>query len=114
MRVAYYSPMPPERSGIADYSALLVSALRLRVDLDVAERSGTADGEVALYHLGNDPDMHGWILERLRTRPGVVVLHDFVLHHLVAGSRSAGRTRRRTSPRSSVTAELPRGCSAWG
>ena len=29
--------------------------------------------------------LHGWILERIRKRPGVVVLHDFVLHHLVAG-----------------------------
>ena len=27
MRVAYYSPLPPERSGIADYSALLLPAL---------------------------------------------------------------------------------------
>ena len=111
MRVAYYSPMPPERSGIADYSALLVPALRTRVDVDVAERNGTADGDVALYHVGNDAEVHGWILERLRRRPGVVVLHDFVLHHLVAGSRSAGRTRRRTSRRSSVTAASRRGCS---
>ena len=85
MRIAYYSPMPPERSGIADYSALLVPALRNRFDMDVAERNSTADGDVALYHVGNDAEVHGWILERLRRRPGVVVLHDFVLHHLVAG-----------------------------
>jgi glycosyltransferase involved in cell wall biosynthesis len=85
VRVAYYSPMPPERSGIADYSALLVPALRTRVDVDVAERNSTADGDVALYHVGNDAEVHGWIIERLRSRPGVVVLHDFVLHHLVAG-----------------------------
>ena len=85
MRVAYYSPMPPERSGIADYSALLVPALAKRVEVDVAPRNGTASGDVALYHVGNDAEVHGWILERLRRRPGVVVLHDFVLHHLVAG-----------------------------
>ena len=85
MRVAWYSPMPPERSGITDYSALLVPALRERVEVDVAPRGGTASGDVAVYHLGNDANVHGWILERLRARPGVVVLHDFVLHHLVAG-----------------------------
>ncbi|MFL6018292.1 MAG: glycosyltransferase family 4 protein [Gaiellaceae bacterium] len=85
MRVAYYSPMPPERSGIADYSALLVPALAKRVELDVAPRHGSASGDAALYHVGNDADVHGWILERLRRRPGIVVLHDFVLHHLVAG-----------------------------
>jgi glycosyltransferase involved in cell wall biosynthesis len=88
MRVAYFSPMPPERSGIADYSALLVPALARRVDLVVARRGrkrplrGT---DVAVYHVGNNPDAHGWIVEALRRRRGVVVLHDFVLHHLVAG-----------------------------
>src|SRR6266536_571822 len=83
-RVAYYSPMPPERSGIADYSALLLPALARRVDLDVALRGKRADGDIALYHVGNDPEVHGWIVEQLRREPGIVVLHDFVLHHLVA------------------------------
>jgi len=85
VRIAYYSPLPPEKTGIADYTALLLPALRQRVDVDVAKRGGRARGDVALYHLGNNPDAHGWILERLRADPGVVVLHDFVLHHLIAG-----------------------------
>jgi len=41
--------------------------------------------DIALYHVGNNPDAHAWIVDALRKRPGVVVLHDFVLHHLVAG-----------------------------
>jgi glycosyltransferase involved in cell wall biosynthesis len=41
--------------------------------------------DLCLYHVGNDPDAHGWIVEALRRWPGVVVLHEFVLHHLVAG-----------------------------
>ena len=41
--------------------------------------------DVALYHVGNDPDAHGWIVDALRERPGVVVLHEYVLHHLIAG-----------------------------
>jgi len=77
--------LPPETSGIADYSALLLSALRTRMDVDAARRGRRARGDVALYHIGNNPDAHGWILEQLRREPGVVVLHDFVLHHLVAG-----------------------------
>src|SRR5581483_1359849 len=44
-----------------------------------------AGADVALYHVGNDPDAHAWIVDALRRRPGVVVLHDFVIHHLVAG-----------------------------
>ncbi len=88
MRVAYYSPMPPERSGIADYSGLLLPELEQRLNIHVVRRGrkrpvrGT---DLSVYHIGNNPDAHGWIFDALRRRPGVVVLHDFVLHHLVAG-----------------------------
>ena len=94
VKVAYFSPLPPERSGIADYSALLLPALARRVEVVVARRGRTRAGrnaDVALYHLGNDPEAHGWIVEALRARPGVVVLHDWVLHHLVAGLTLARR-----------------------
>jgi glycosyltransferase involved in cell wall biosynthesis len=88
MKVAYYSPLPPSRSGVADYSALLIPALEKRIDVEIARpgrlrRAPQAD--VALYHVGNDPEAHGWIVEALRRHPGVVVLHELVLHHLVAG-----------------------------
>ena len=87
MRAAYYSPLPPERSGIADYSALLLPALEQLVEVTVVRRGRTRPvaADVALYHVGNDSEAHGWIVDALRRRPGVVVLHDFVLHHLVAG-----------------------------
>jgi glycosyltransferase involved in cell wall biosynthesis len=88
MRVAYYSPLPPERSGIADYSALLLPALAERLDVVVAKRGRlhrAPRADLALYHVGNDPQTHGWIVDALRKRPGVVVLHEFVLHHLVSG-----------------------------
>jgi glycosyltransferase involved in cell wall biosynthesis len=88
MNVAYFSPMPPERSGIADYSAHLLPALQERIGVQVVRRGRTRPTrgtELALYHVGNNPDAHGWIVDALRKRPGVVVLHDFVLHHLVAG-----------------------------
>ena len=80
--------MPPERSGIADYSALLLPSLRERADVVVVKRGtkkpprGT---DLSVYHIGNNPEAHGWIVEALRRTPGVVVLHDFVLHHLIAG-----------------------------
>jgi glycosyltransferase involved in cell wall biosynthesis len=88
VKVAYFSPMPPERSGVSDYSALLLPALVRRVDVAVVRRGRRKpprDTDVALYHVGNNPDAHGWIVDALRRVPGVVVLHDFVLHHLVAG-----------------------------
>jgi len=88
VNVAYFSPMPPEQSGIADYSALLLPALRERIDVTVVRRgkkTAPRGTDLALYHVGNNPDAHAWIVDALRKRPGVVVLHDFVLHHLVAG-----------------------------
>jgi len=88
VKVAYFSPMPPERSGIADYSALLLPALRARADVTVVRRGRRRPprgSDVALYHVGNNPDAHAWIVDALRRTPGVVVLHDYVLHHLVAG-----------------------------
>ena len=88
MRVAIFSPMPPEASGIADYSALLLPALREHVDVTVVKRGTKRPPrgvDLAVYHIGNNPEAHGWILDALRRVPGLVVLHDFVLHHLVAG-----------------------------
>ncbi len=88
MKVAYFSPMPPERTGIADYSALLLPALGERVDVEVVRRGrkrAPRGSDVSLYHVGNNPDAHAWIVDALRREAGVVVLHDFVLHHLVAG-----------------------------
>src|SRR6266576_3180200 len=45
MRVAYYSPLPPETSGIADYSALLLPALQQRVEVETARRGRHARGD---------------------------------------------------------------------
>ncbi|HET8605599.1 MAG TPA: glycosyltransferase [Gaiellaceae bacterium] len=77
--------MPPNRSGIADYSAHLLPALRRRVEVEVARPGRHPRADVRLYHVGNDPDAHGWIVDALAERPGVVVLHEHVLHHLIAG-----------------------------
>jgi glycosyltransferase involved in cell wall biosynthesis len=88
VKVAYFSPLPPERSGISDYSALLLPALRERIDVEAVDRGqkkpprGT---DLCVYHVGNNPEVHGWIVDALKRTPGIVVLHDFVLHHLVAG-----------------------------
>jgi glycosyltransferase involved in cell wall biosynthesis len=88
VKIAYFSPLPPDRSGIADYSALLLPELEKLVEVEAVRAGRTrpvADADVAVYHIGNNPDAHGWIVDALRRRPGVVVLHEFVLHHLVAG-----------------------------
>jgi hypothetical protein len=75
--------MPPERTGIAHYSAMLLPELRKKLDIDVVPPKHQAlTTEHRIYQLGNNPH-HEWIyVEALKT-PGVIVLHDVVLHHLI-------------------------------
>ena len=84
MTVGFYSPMPPARTGVADYAAALVAELRRhgRVEIAPAEPLGPCD--VALYHLGNNA-LHAEIYRRALERPGVVTLHDAGLHHFLMG-----------------------------
>ena len=87
MRVAFFSPLPPCRSGIADYSETLVEHLKPLVELEVfadGDRPFDASGfDVALYHLGNNPH-HGFVYEAALRHPGVAVMHESNLHHLIA------------------------------
>jgi len=87
MRVAFFSPLPPCRSGIADYSETLIEHLKPLVDLDVFADGGRlfdpARFDVALYHLGNN-SYHEYIYETALRHPGVVVMHESNLHHLMA------------------------------
>ena len=93
----YVSPLPPLRSGIADYSARLLRELATHYDIEVvvdqpdvidpwvqanfsirslhwfAQHAGSC--ERVLYHFGNSP-FHAHMFEMLQQHPGVVMLHD--------------------------------------
>lgn len=87
MRVAFFSPMPPSKSGIADYSAALAEPLSRLVDLEVFDKAPTsfdpAKFDVNLYQLGNNP-YHEFIYRAALRHPGVVVMHEANLHYLLA------------------------------
>ena len=87
MRLAFFSPLPPCRSGIADYSETLIEHLKPLVDLEVFAGGDRAFDpsrfDLALYHLGNNP-YHGFVYEAALRCPGVVVMHESNLHHLIA------------------------------
>ena len=100
MKLAFVSPLPPQRSGIADYSAQLLPALAQFYDVDViidqaqlaapwvSAHCGVRDVQWLLdhaqgydrvmYHFGNS-SYHKHMFELLARVPGVVVLHDFFL-----------------------------------
>src|SRR3954451_13121304 len=84
MRVAFFSPLPPARSGIADYSEALLRELRNRVDVEVlTSASARVDADIAVYQIGNN-GYHGFVYESALRNPGVVVMHESNLHHLIA------------------------------
>ncbi len=105
MRIAWVSPMPPERTGIADYSAALLPHLAGHLEvLDVYTNEASSNPgsftnwhpidellrrwatySMCVYQLGNSSDFHSKIYELAVRCPGVVVLHDYFLHHLIAG-----------------------------
>jgi glycosyltransferase involved in cell wall biosynthesis len=78
LSVAWHSPLPPARTGVAHYSSLILPELSKRVDLTTDNRQLTTN----IYHLGNNP-FHESIYRAALERPGIVVLHDVVLHHLI-------------------------------
>jgi glycosyltransferase involved in cell wall biosynthesis/SAM-dependent methyltransferase len=87
MRVAFFSPLPPARSGIADYSAALLEKLKPLAEIDCFDAPAAsfdpARYDVCLYQLGNNP-FHTFAYEAAMAHPGVVVLHEANLHHLLA------------------------------
>ncbi|MGH2684244.1 MAG: hypothetical protein ACRDJP_02105, partial [Actinomycetota bacterium] len=84
--IAFLSPQPPARTGVATYAADVLRALRRsdllrehRIDapwplggrtVEVMDRS-----DLAVYHLGNNAEFHGEIYRLAVGRPGLVVLH---------------------------------------
>jgi glycosyltransferase involved in cell wall biosynthesis len=104
-RLAYVSPLPPERSGIADYSAELLPELSRYYEIDLITplpqvedallanrfavrniewfRQHSGQFERVLYHFGNSA-FHEHMFELIAEIPGTVVLHDFFLGNIQA------------------------------
>ncbi len=104
MRLAYCSPLRPQASGVSDYSEELLPFLARHFDItlvtdpivpsnpalhvfpriDIAELAERADTfDAIVYHIGNAPLFENIYNVALKV-PGVIVLHDVVLHHFRA------------------------------
>ena len=100
LRIGVWGPLPPSSSGVADYVVESISPLLERADVhlvagdrsgvdpavrarfDVHSAADAPDADLDLYHLGNSPD-HAFVYRRALRVPGVVLLHEWSLHHLV-------------------------------
>jgi glycosyltransferase involved in cell wall biosynthesis len=103
-RIAFVSPLPPAPTGIADYAAEVLALLAPGHDIDafhdreeadagrlpsglpvyraadLVGRHGTRPYDLVVYQMGNGPE-HDFVYGLLPRLPGLLVLHDLVLHH---------------------------------
>ncbi len=102
-RLAFFSPLPPRRSGISDYSASLLGELRQTYTIDLYHETGyvpelglasdayacidgrlfgrhaaVKDYHAVVYQMGNSR-YHSYMYANMLRYPGVVTLHDFCL-----------------------------------
>ncbi|MCM3904624.1 MAG: methyltransferase domain-containing protein [Pyrinomonadaceae bacterium] len=117
MRLAYFSPLNPQASGISDYSEELLPYLAAHAEIDLFvegfrpsnpkirtqfkyfdyHRDPSAldrlqDYDAVVYHMGNDHRYHAGMFEVAREHPGIVVFHDFALQDFFLGlARAIGR-----------------------
>jgi glycosyltransferase involved in cell wall biosynthesis len=109
MRIAYFSPLNPQKSGISDYSETLIPSLAKHCDIDLwvsdinitnkhlknhkiidyiknkTSINKLADYDAIIYNIGNNPHFHASIYDVLLKYPGFVIQHDYVLYYLITG-----------------------------
>ena len=106
LRLSFWSPLNPRRSGISDYSESLLAALREHAQIDVFvdgyepsnkllfDRFPTFDArafpylaqrapyDLNLYQVGNNP-LHRYMYDYILNQPGLITLHDVCVYHLI-------------------------------
>jgi glycosyltransferase involved in cell wall biosynthesis/SAM-dependent methyltransferase len=106
MKLAVFTPLKPVRSGIADYSQTLLPYLARHLEVTVfTDGSYEAEGfpdapqisirdyrqyrpddfDETLYQFGNNP-YHVYVYDTALKHPGINLLHEYNLHHLVAAA----------------------------
>jgi glycosyltransferase involved in cell wall biosynthesis len=102
VRLAFLSPLPPSPTGIADYAAEVLALLAGRHEIDAFHAQPAVENlpadvtarpvadflarhrerpyDLAVYQMGNALS-HEFLYEPLLRVPGLLVLHDLVLHH---------------------------------
>ena len=110
MKLAYFSPLNPQPSGISDYSEELLPYLAAHAEIDLfvdgfrpsnpkittefrwfdyhrnpSVLDSLQNYDAVVYHMGNDHRYHAGIFDTMRKQPGVVVFHDFALEDFFLG-----------------------------
>jgi glycosyltransferase involved in cell wall biosynthesis/SAM-dependent methyltransferase len=112
-RLAVWSPLPPQPSGISDYTAELLAGLRTWADAEIfvddaflpdqelldswpafhytafERRHRWRPFDLAVYQLGASM-FHVYMLDAIQRWPGLLVLHDLTLSYVRAALFAAG------------------------
>ncbi|QSR88799.1 glycosyltransferase [Methylacidiphilum caldifontis] len=113
MKIAWFSPLPPKKSGIADFSFNVIPYLKAvsdltlfvedyvpqdsltkgcsvisyvkkdKIDWKVGEK--LKDYDLVFFNISNDFRFHSYAYELFLKFPGIVILHDYVLQFFYAG-----------------------------
>lgn len=108
MKIAYFTPLNPIKSGISDFSEELLPYLTKYVDVEIFIDSFVPDNlgikdkfiihnlddfedellrnkyDLAIYQIGNNADIHEKIVEKFLKYGGILELHDIAMHHYLA------------------------------
>lgn len=108
MRIAFFTPLTPLQTAIADHSEGLLPHMVKHAQIDLFIDDGyrptnplilaqsavynyrefpvrAQDYDLVVYAMGDNADFHGYMYEILQRYPGVVILHDITLHHFIIG-----------------------------
>lgn len=104
--IAYFSPIPPNKSGIANYSSILLPFLSKYWDIDIfidgytttepylqsnfdiyyykrfEALNNSKNYDEIIYHVGNS-DNHSYMFDMIKKYPGIVVLHDVFISGII-------------------------------
>jgi glycosyltransferase involved in cell wall biosynthesis len=104
MKIAFVTPWPPQATGIGDYVYDLVSdivqfncEISVFTDSEIPEKinginffgidkvslSELKHSDLIVYQMGNNVNFHLYMLDLIKEYPGIVHLHDMVLHHVM-------------------------------
>ena len=109
MKINWFSPLPPAQTEIANCAMRVLEVLQNRAEIVAWTNQLTwsseiekyarvcryqlnqmpwkqiNQGDLNIYHIGNNADFHADIWQISRQSPGLVILHDFKLQHFFTG-----------------------------
>jgi glycosyltransferase involved in cell wall biosynthesis len=112
LRIALFAPLRPVRTALADHIEGILPLLARHLDITVVTKGdytpthamfqkkaassmpyigyrefqrNPQDYDLIIYQMGDEPEIHGYMLEALAEHPGLVLLNDLVMHHAIAG-----------------------------